>query len=589
MKKRFVTFLRPSLLTTAVLSCAMVFYSCNEVDNFTDDPTGGEQTPEEEIVENIDPDVSMPSQEGNEAPFPESPAPTRAEISTWDGITRTAPVDADHMARLITITSASELAWLSDAVKGTGDEAPQTFEGYIITLGAHIDLAGHNWQPIGTYTKKGSRVTLLPFKGHFNGAKYTISNLRVSDEEYAGLFGCCEGVSCAIINTVIASGSVSGSKYTGGICGKLGDYTRIVHSTNSAEVSGKTLVGGITGSTSYGVIYNCHNTGKVTASAENVGGVCGLAEGTSIEKCTNRGEISAGNSNLVGGICGEALSKGSGNNRVSTMALYCNNSGNLIGKKDVGGIFGYSTYSSVIMSNNQGTVNGNENVGGICGYLYKQSALGYCNNMPTAVVTGGKYTGGICGYLRDNVMITNSGNLAAINGNEDTGGIVGRQYSYTAVRGSYNKAKVTGVKNTGGVSGYSYRSAQTASYNMAEVVGDKGVGGVTGYLGSNSQLYACYSVGNVSGSQKVGGISGDATSNAKYSGAYWAGTDQGMGTDSKKKDIRQFGPSAWPSVGTGDGQDPEWGIGTGAESGKYWGTLGSYEGSVYPRLNFEQF
>ncbi|MCL2253044.1 MAG: hypothetical protein FWC09_01245, partial [Lachnospiraceae bacterium] len=74
----------------------------------------------------------------------------------------------------------------------TGINSNSTYEGVrlvtaVFRLASDIDLAGINWNPIGT--------NAAPFFGVFDGNNYTISNLNInlSTRDYVGLFGSNRG------------------------------------------------------------------------------------------------------------------------------------------------------------------------------------------------------------------------------------------------------------------------------------------------------------------------------------------------------------------------------------------------------------
>lgn len=121
---------------------------------------------------------------------------------------------------------------------------------------ADINLT-ESWTPIGNATHK--------FQGQFEGWGHKIANLTVNTgtSNYAGLFGYIYGGSVRDVG--IASGSVSGKSYVGGICGYL-ELGEISSCYNKTTVSGVDYVGGLCGE-SGGKIKNCWHTGNVTATA----------------------------------------------------------------------------------------------------------------------------------------------------------------------------------------------------------------------------------------------------------------------------------------------------------------------------------
>ena len=145
----------------------------------------------------------------------------RFDTDTWDGNVGTVP---DAVNGVITITTAEQLAALAKNVNGGND-----YSGVTITLGANIDLSGHNWTPIG---KNDSN----PFKGTFDGnnANYTISNLTVNSGNYVGLFGYV--YSGTVQNVTLENVNITGSSLIGGIVGY-----------NEGTVSGCTVSGNVTG------------------------------------------------------------------------------------------------------------------------------------------------------------------------------------------------------------------------------------------------------------------------------------------------------------------------------------------------------
>ncbi|MFP4478108.1 MAG: GLUG motif-containing protein [Candidatus Izemoplasmatales bacterium] len=69
----------------------------------------------------------------------------------------------------------------------TADELMEMDVHKSYELDQDIDLNGQEWTPIGTFN--------MPFRGHFNGNGYTISNFKITENHlgYNGLFGYVEG------------------------------------------------------------------------------------------------------------------------------------------------------------------------------------------------------------------------------------------------------------------------------------------------------------------------------------------------------------------------------------------------------------
>ena len=230
---------------------------------------------------------------------------TLTPSTAWDGETKAQPTGAGTESRPYQIEDGEQLAWLADAV----NNASAVTSLYAV-LSDDINLGNESWIPIGS----DSRV----FQGVFDGQGYTVSGLNVTDVESAGLFGVVSG---AEIKNLIVSGSVSGTRYAGGIAGKVRTaVSSFVNCGNEAEVTGAYAAGILgTNMVSSGEcrIVNCYNTGKIVSngsSSDRAGGIyAGSSSGkTSITGCYNVGDVSS-NGN-AGGIYGQS---GSFNGTVS--------------------------------------------------------------------------------------------------------------------------------------------------------------------------------------------------------------------------------------------------------------------------------
>ena len=212
------------------------------------------------------------------------------------------------------------------------------FTGKRITLGRDLDLGAYTWTPIG---KSGSAC----FSGDFDGHCHTISNVTISANVNAGLFGYVKdavfedvnvdaNVTCTInqsgsgvfigwsdgslsIDNVHVSGSVTaiaGDKSrAGGIVGYANgkDYGSVVlmNSSNSATVRGRGYAGGVLGSGEkalYLIIVNCSNAGSVTSTNQPAGGLTGYGCGvmTYVVNSNNIGDITCTGQHVAAGIMG---------------------------------------------------------------------------------------------------------------------------------------------------------------------------------------------------------------------------------------------------------------------------------------------
>ena len=262
---------------------------------------------------------------------------------TW---AQTKPTGAGTKGDPYQISTADELRWFAGLVNGTLTDGTAQNTAACAVLTTNIDLGGAAWTPIGNFSANISNI----YTGTFDGAGYTISNLKVdnSSADYQGFVGYLESGGAIQNLTLDENCSVTGSDNVGGICGD--NYGTIKNCYNSASVSGSWYVGGICGSSTYGTITNCGNGGAVTSSSDYVGGVSGYNQKNStIKNCYNTGTVSS-SYDYVGGICGL--------NRSTIESCY--NTGSVSGRSDVGGVCGLnrSTITKCYWLNTAYTGNG---------------------------------------------------------------------------------------------------------------------------------------------------------------------------------------------------------------------------------------
>ena len=236
---------------------------------------------------------------------------------TWDG----KAVDTDWYDASedsFTLTSAAQLAGLAKLVNGGTN-----FSGKTVSLDKDIDLAGHEWTPIG---KSGST-----FQGTFDGQNHTISNLVV-DQPYkndVGFFGYTTNgavrnftLENAAVTGYLDVGAVAGTPYTsaysnirvtgavqvegfayvGGAFGKnvYEDITNVDVLADEGSyvradsVAYRTYVGGLVGFMGEGsiTVQDCNVEIDVTGSTCDVGGILGILHyGNTLKDCTYRGSL----------------------------------------------------------------------------------------------------------------------------------------------------------------------------------------------------------------------------------------------------------------------------------------------------------
>ena len=216
-------------------------------------------------------------------------------------------------------------------------------DGYQIS-GLYITGAG-SAQGLFRYLQEGAVVQNLTVEG------------SVRPDGSRSQVGGIVGVNYGKIYNCHFRGTVKGDSQVGGIAGVNEESGEIRNCSSSAKVMGNHSTGGITGS-NHGVLNHCNNKGAVNTSSEDVsydleditmenledinstenvsahtdtGGIAGLSDGK-IYYCSNEGTIGYQHVGYnVGGIVGR-LHQG--------YLQSCTNRGNVLGRKDVGGVVG---------------------------------------------------------------------------------------------------------------------------------------------------------------------------------------------------------------------------------------------------------
>ena len=245
-----------------------------------------------------------------------------------------------------------------------------------VELDGDISLDGTAFTPIpyfdGTFNGNGHTVSGLDIEGKYSraglfgviGENGTVKNLTVCGTLYiSGTTEAAGGIAAVNNGHIIAcrfTGTVSGSASTGGIAGKNAVTGGIYGCTVSGAVYGESMTGGIAGY-NLGLISACRSSAYVnTASrdktfsvadisvdvstdlaklsarsadepaASDTGGIAGYSAGI-IRGCVNEATVGYRHVGYnVGGIAGRSCG----------YMISCTNSGEVYGRKDVGGIVG---------------------------------------------------------------------------------------------------------------------------------------------------------------------------------------------------------------------------------------------------------
>lgn len=240
--------------------------------------------------------VYMPTSVGNEANHKkDAPVPTinlginlfaTQQMSEADSF----GTDYDQAAEYLNkdengnwlITSAADLLYLAQQVNGGNSYKNATF-----VLTTDIDLGGRMWTPIGHASHS--------FSALFDGNGHTVSNFKVSVDEYAGLFGDARNggdiknltVKNAVISATDRAGAVIGAGYTTLENCHAIDCTVTVTPKRLANgnYDGGAKAGGVMGQAWEGVgngMTNCTATNVKVIGYRDIGAVLGMAHNNNV-------------------------------------------------------------------------------------------------------------------------------------------------------------------------------------------------------------------------------------------------------------------------------------------------------------------
>ena len=275
--------------------------------------------------------------------------------------------------------------------------------GKYVKLSADVNLAAtrsaNNWEPIGTKAN--------PFKGTFDGADYTISNLVVEGENYVGLFGYADDAT--IKNVTIKNANVKGVECVGVIAGNVYSTSLIdnCHVKGNITVEGQTSVGGIVGKY-YTKVSNCSVIGDGVATS--------YVKGTYVKS-----DFEGDN---IGGIMGH----GGENNRFTGNTV---KNITISGTRKVGGVVGVTDKATQVVN----CVVENVNIETTATAEYAASNKAKSGH---GAIVGSYTTGGTAGLVADcvvkNVNFINEDNVT-VSAGPITGGARGGSYSMLAPEG----------------------------------------------------------------------------------------------------------------------------------------------------------
>ena len=126
---------------------------------------------------------------------------------------------------------------------------------------ANITLGGSNHTPIGV-------DELSPFVGTFDGGRFTITGLRIIDEDvrYGGLFGAVRGGTLTNIRLVDVVIDIEG--YAGGLAGSVVETTIADSTVKGGSVTAEESAGGLVAIVFESFISNSHTAVDVTVTGD---------------------------------------------------------------------------------------------------------------------------------------------------------------------------------------------------------------------------------------------------------------------------------------------------------------------------------
>lgn len=173
-----------------------------------------------------------------------------------------------------------------------------TYNGETVKLTANIDLAGYNWIPIGKPGNGGTTDFSTSFRGTFDGQGHTVSNIKVNNEGWAGLFGLAYRSS--IKNVTVKDATINSSRMSGAVVGQIygclenchiinANITLVPNAVNGGYDNGD-KVGGIVGwlgdNGNNHYIKGCSATNVTIKGYRDIGGIAGyIGTTTTVENC----------------------------------------------------------------------------------------------------------------------------------------------------------------------------------------------------------------------------------------------------------------------------------------------------------------
>ncbi len=248
-------------------------------------------------------------------------------INRLDIVAQSIDEDGDG---LIEISNATHLNAVRHRLDGGAYQQSETTDaiycsngcmGYELT--ADIDLAGIEWQPIGSLSE--------PFSGVFKGNGYTISNLTIKMGNTIGM-GLFEvvGAGGRVENVGLVNVNIAGQNNVGAIAGY--NFGTIINSYADGKlVVLNSYVGGLVGRNNGGTIVNSYANVDVHANNIYAGGLVGWNEANSFVVNSYAVGTVRANNGLAGGLVGSSPKSAKIHNSYAVGDVRVRTNGNLAG------------------------------------------------------------------------------------------------------------------------------------------------------------------------------------------------------------------------------------------------------------------
>lgn len=365
------------------------------------------------------------------------------------------------------ITTASQLNAFAEDVSAGND-----YKDKYVKLGADIDMSTSTlaFTPVGTSEE-------TPFRGSFDGANYTVKNLKIAvgAENYQGLFGYADSVS-SISNLKMLDANIStGGNYTGTVAGWCSGTMTNITVEGSAIKATDYCAAGVVGYFNGPKLENCVFTGTITGAGENagiVGTIAGQAVGSRLQAHGSITVTSLPNTTWksIGGVAGTALP----GKDCQALITDCYSDMQLTSKVPspyVGGVVGSILEATVQRSFNAGPISAVSEtsgtttkgaVGGVAGNIYGGEMYDCYNGNIVINSAASNNVGGVIGYVTTPSYSISSSNLEK------------QWFNLSKIQRCLNYGEVRNLatRNSMGVYGATYRdSVFTNVYYDTKMVG----------------------------------------------------------------------------------------------------------------------